>query len=351
MRKIVLAFALVLVLGSVVDCAAAPASAPADEASGAQKVADIGDLPLANGKVLRGCRVGYRTFGRLNAARSNAVLFATWFTGNTARLVDLIGPGKLVDSSRYYVIAVDALADGVSSSPSNSAAQPRMRFPEIGIRDMVESQRALLSRVLHIDKLRAVMGISMGGMQAFQWAASHPESMERAIAIVGSPRPAAYDLLLWQAETDAILADPEWKGGDYTRQPVLRAVQEIHDLALSTPDHYNHITTREAFLAGVAKRGASGFDAVDRLRQLQAMMGHDVSAPFGGSLARAGAAMKVPLLVVVNVHDHMVTPGPALELAAAAPGARVVKLDGECGHLGPGCEPDKVSAAVADFLK
>src|SRR5262249_45195871 len=156
---------------------------------------------------------------KLDAARSNAILLTTWFTGTTANLADLIGPGRLADSSRFFVIAVDALADGVSSSPSNSKAQPRMRFPRVTIADMVRSQHALVRRVLRIEKLHAVMGISMGGMQVFEWAVSYPKMLERAVAIVGSPRLAAYDLLLWQAELDAIFADPEWKGGDCARQP------------------------------------------------------------------------------------------------------------------------------------
>jgi homoserine O-acetyltransferase len=157
---------------------APPAAVPAE---GSQQVAELGDLTLASGQVLRGCRIGYRTFGKLDARRSNTVLFPTWFGGTTANLTDLIGAGKLVDSTRYYVVAVDALANGVSSSPSNSASQPRMRYPEIGIRDMVESQHALLTRVLRIAHLRGVVGISMGGMQAFQWAMSYPDARDQMV--------------------------------------------------------------------------------------------------------------------------------------------------------------------------
>jgi homoserine O-acetyltransferase len=338
-----------LALAAGVARAAAP-EVDAGVGAGAQQIADIGDLNLTSGQVLRGCRVGYRTFGHLDATRSNAVLFPTWFGGSTAHLVDLIGPGKLIDSSRYYVVAVDALANGISSSPSNSPTQGRMRFPEIGIRDMVESQHILLTRVLGITHVHAVMGISMGGMQTFQWAASYPTFLDRAIPIVGSPQLAAYDLLLWQAELDAIFADPDWRGGDYQRQPVLRAVQGIHALALSTPARFNHTNTRQAVLAESLQRKATGLDACDRVRQLQAMMAHDIAAPFGGALAKAGAALKTPLLVVVDARDHMVTPGPALEIAASA-NARVLQLDTECGHLVPSCEPTKIAAAITSFLR
>ena len=335
----------------VLLAAAAPAVPPgAPPAEGAQQVADIGDLLLASGQTLSHCRVGYRTFGKPDEHRSNAVLFPTWFGGTSANLVDLIGPGKLIDSTRFFVIAADALANGVSSSPSNSPNQSRMRFPEITVRDMVESQRALLTRVLHIPHLRAVMGISMGGMQAFQWAASYPAFIDRAIPIVGSPQLGAYDLLLWQAELDATFADAEWKNGNYTHPPALRAVYDIHTLSLSTPARFNHTNPRPAFLTDLGKHTAAGFDPCDRVRQLQAMMSHDIAAPFDGSLARAGAALKAQLLVVVDAHDQMVTPGPALELATAAR-ARVLRLDTDCGHLVPACEGEKIAAAISDFLR
>jgi hypothetical protein len=87
------------------------------------RFAELGDFRLVSGEVIHDCRLGYRTFGKLNAEKSNAVLFPTWFTGTTENLVGLIGPGKLVDP--------DALGNGVSSSPSNSKQQPRMRFPSI----------------------------------------------------------------------------------------------------------------------------------------------------------------------------------------------------------------------------
>src|SRR5579884_2387932 len=108
--------------------ALASAAAQTQTAQGSQQFANIGNLKLQNGEVIHNCRIGYRTFGQLNDDKSNAVLFPTWFGGRTQDLVELIGPGKLVDSGKYFVIAADALGDGVSCSPSNSQAQPRMKF-------------------------------------------------------------------------------------------------------------------------------------------------------------------------------------------------------------------------------
>src|SRR6185503_15726189 len=124
-----------------------------------QQVAHLGDLRLESGAVIRDCRVGYRTAGKLDAAKANAVLVDPWFQGTSAELALQIGPGKLVDTSKYFAILIDSLGNGVSSSPSTSSLQPDDAFPRFTIRDMVESQHRLLTEVLKIGHLKAVVGI------------------------------------------------------------------------------------------------------------------------------------------------------------------------------------------------
>jgi homoserine O-acetyltransferase len=324
----------------------AAAAAAAQE----QKFADLGDFKLESGEVIRGCRIGYRTFGTLNNDRSNAVLVPTWASGTTEQLASNFGPGRLVDTSKFYVVAADALGNGVSSSPSNSAAQPRMKYPRVTIRDMVGTQHELLTKVLGLTHLRAVLGISMGGMQTFQWLVSYPEFMDRAVPIVGSTRLAPYDLLLWQAQIDAIMNDPGWRGGEYTANPARAAEYEFGALLLTTPDEFNRRMTREKLSAELASaQTVKGFDANDKIRQDQAMMAHDVSAPFGGSMERAAAAVRARVLVVVARQDHVVTPGPATEFARLLK-AQLLTLEGDCGHLAPGCESQKLTPAVNEFL-
>lgn len=316
-----------------------------------QKFAELGDFKLESGEVIKGCRIGYRTFGALNKEKSNAILFPTWASGTTEQLASNFGPGRLVDTSKFYVVAVDALGNGVSSSPSNSTAQPRMKFPRFNVRDMVATQHALLTKVLGVDHLRAVLGISMGGMQTFQWLVSYPDFMDRAVPIVGSPRLAPYDLLLWQAQIDAIMNDPGWRGGEYAENPARSAEYEFGALLLTTPDEFNRRMTREKLLAELEHaKTVKGFDANDKIRQDQAMMAHDVSAPFGGSLEKAAAIVKARVFVVVATRDHVVTPGPATEFARLLK-AQLLTLEGDCGHLAPGCESQKVNPPVADFLQ
>jgi homoserine O-acetyltransferase len=253
-------------------------------------------------------------------------------------------------STGLFVVTVDALGNGVSTSPSNSSEQPRMKFPRFTVRDMVESQRRLLTEHLGVTHVRAVMGISMGGIQTFQWVVSHPAFMDVAIPIVGTPRVSASDRLLWSAEAHAIRNDREWNGGEYQVQPALRAVHLMHTFALQTPAWRNRTTAPEQWreLMMETERGAGSFDANDWLRQLEAMLSHDVYA--GRSVEDVAKGIRARLLIVVAAQDHMVSPEESLRLAKALKAEPVV-LTGDCGHLANGCEETKYRDRVRKLLE
>lgn len=322
--------------------------APAQD--GRQQFADLGVCPLANGQQITGCRIGYRTWGHLNADRSNAVLFPTWFSGNSQDIGGNIGPNGLVDPAKYFVVAIDALGDGVSSSPSNSATQPGPLFPAFTTRDMVNSEYRLATQTLHLAHVHAVMGISMGGMQTFEWMVNYPAFMDVAIPIVGSTRLTGYDLLLWHSEEDALRAAPAWHEGHYLHAPPMGLVQVLHQMNLTTPAHYARTHPPSTFAADYSeyfKNGILPFDANDWLSQLEAMIHHDVA--HGGSLSDAATKVKAHVLVVVAAQDHMVNPAPALAFAAEI-GAKKIVLQSDCGHLSPGCEAATLNPQVRAFL-
>src|SRR5712671_5016063 len=148
----------------------------------------IGDLTLESGEVIKDFAISYVTHGTLNAQKSNAILMVTAISGNHHRLDFLIGPGKALDPAKYFIIATDAIGNGLTTSPSNSDAQKRMQFPRFNIRDMVSSQQRLVAEELGIKRLVAVIGASMGGMQALQWAVSHPDMMESIEAPITATR-------------------------------------------------------------------------------------------------------------------------------------------------------------------
>src|SRR5215470_10305218 len=126
----------------------------------------MGDLRLENGQVIKDFAISYVT---------HAILMVTALSGNHHRLDFLIGPGKALDTTKYFIVCTDAISNGLTTSPSNSQAQPRMRFPRFAIRDMVQSQYRLLKDKLGIDHVVTVIGPSMGGMQALQWGVSYPD--------------------------------------------------------------------------------------------------------------------------------------------------------------------------------
>ena len=226
-----------------------------------------------------------------------------------------------------------------------------MKFPKITIRDMVNSQYQLLTQHLGIHHLRTVMGISMGGMQTFQWLVSYPGFMDKAVPIVGSPRLAPYDLVLWKMEIDAIKSDATWNNGDYKENPARLLFAEFWVLMGETPQRRNHELTREKVFEVLEQEAQKpAMDANDHIRQMEAMMSLDVSDVFGGSMEKAATAVKAKVLVVVGANDHVVTPGPARDFAKLL-GAEFMELDSDCGHQSPGCEEVAIVARAAAFLE
>jgi homoserine O-acetyltransferase len=318
--------------------------------NGELKFSELGTCKLASDQQIDNCRLGYRTWGTLSAERSNAILFPTWFNGNSSNIAGFIGADKMLDPAKYFIVAIDAFGDGVSSSPSNSTTQQGPAFPAFTTRDMANAEYRLATETLHLTHVYAVMGVSMGGMQTFEWIVNYPGFMDFAVPIVGSTRLTGYDLLLWHAEEDAAKADPTWQNGRYAQAPPLGEVQAIHDMNLSTPAHYVREHPSETFdktHSEYISKGILPFDANDWLAQLEAMIHHDVA--HGGSLEDAAKKVKAKVLVISAAQDHMVNPKPALDFAALL-GAKTLILESDCGHLAPRCESDKVFPAVRDFL-
>ena len=153
------------------------------------------------------------------------------------------------------------------------------------------------------------------------------------------------DLMLWQAQIDALMRDRDWKGGNYSANSARALDFAFGELLLTTPADYNRRKTRGQVFADLekARNDAHRFDANDKIRQVQAMMKLDISL-------ESAKTVKAKVLVVVAKYDHVVTPGPATEFAALL-GAKLLTLEGDCGHLATSCESRLLNTAVSDFLK
>jgi homoserine O-acetyltransferase len=315
-----------------------------------QQTASIGDFKLECGGVIYDCTLGYRTHGRLNRAKTNAILFLTWFEGN-AKDIENTQPWQAIDTTRYFLIIVDALGDGVSSSPSNSIKQHGADFPAFSIKDMVDSQYLLLTRNLGISHVHAVMGISMGGIQTFQWAVSYPTFMDELIPLVGSPRPASYDLMLYNTFEKIIEADSAFNHGYYKVNPNIVAANMLWELFLSTPQDRVKNISHDGF-AGWLKNteDKKNNDWNDTHYQINAIIGHDIGKYYNGSLTEAAAHIKAKMLIISSQQDHMVNPVAAIEFSKLLP-AKLVLVNSDKGHVATNFTDPQIKDSIIAFLE
>jgi homoserine O-acetyltransferase len=255
--------------------------------------------------------------------------------------------GAYVDTTRHHVVIVDALADGHSSSPSNTPGGEAL-FGALTIGDMVETQHRLLTEHLGVRHLRAVVGISMGGFEAFEWAVRYPDFADAVVPIVGTPRVPTHDRLNYtlarRVVEDARRADPDstWRHASRWEALFMRTPRFLNDSGEA------HLARSIEELAG-AYRGA-GWSPADYAAQLAAIGAHDVSLRFGGDLARAAAAVRARVLVVVSPDDRMVDPAPAAAFARLA-GAETLEAPSVCGHAVFWCEAERLGRAVRAFVE
>jgi len=314
------------------------------------QVAELGECTLESGAVLAPCDLAYRTYGELNAARDNAILISTWFGGTSAAWTGILG--GLIDLDGFYTIVVDAFGNGVSTSPTTSPTQGGEAFPMISIGDMVHSQHRLVTDVMGLDGLYAVLGISMGGMQTFEWLVEYPDFFQKAVPIIGSPRLGPYDIARWETELRVLELFE-----DCECEEAAAAYAGLAMLTMNSPEYHARVTDRTTVQAALARDATRGIQTLSEGRtkniatQLRAMINLDVSRKFGGDMGAAARAIQADLLVIVEAVDHLVTPGPALEFAELA-GAQSLVLDDDCGHLGAfqSCSGTDMTVAISAFL-
>lgn len=286
-------------------------------------------------------RQSYVLHGTLDAERSNAVLVCASLTGNHHRLDFLIGPGRALDPDRYCIVATDPIGNGLSTSPSNSARQPGMRFPRFTLRDMVHAQHRLLSEVLGIARLKAVVGASMGGMQALQWAVSHPRFLSCCVAMTPMARTSAWAALVTETARACLMADPAWTGAGFSAVPERgwRAYAGLMSALLSrTPgavDETNAGATdaHARFDHAARQVQANGFDATDYLYQSRAYQDHDVGTTPGCNGTDAALRRILARTLILAPPLDLFNPVACARSAAAAiPGARFEEIPSLQGH-------------------
>jgi homoserine O-acetyltransferase len=328
------------------------------------RLAELGELRLESGEAIRDYVHSYVTHGALNSARDNAVLVCISLTGNHHRLDFLIGPGKALDTDRYFVVCADPIGNGLSTSPSNSKHQPRMQFPRFGLRDMVHAQHRLLTEVMGISHVAAVVGASMGGMQALQWAVSHPDFMRAVVAMTPMARTAPWAAMVAHAARICLTADRAWSDAGFLEVPARgwRAYTALMTALLSrTPEAVAEFAPVAAAVPGwfeklAAQNVALGFDAHDYLYQSWAYEAHDVGTTPGvaGGTEAALRTIRARTLVLAPPLDLFNPAESARWAASRIPGARFVEVPSAQGHqAATATRPEDaafLNATIAGFL-
>lgn len=363
-----------------------------------KKVFELPSYTTQSGRTLKQVRVGWESYGTLNADKSNAVLICHFFSGNShaAGKYDakdaqpgywdaIIGPGKAIDTNKYFVIASDTLVNLNTGDPKTTTTGPAsidpetgkpygLDFPVVTIRDFVEVQKALVES-LGIKKLALVAGPSMGSLQTFEWAASHPEMVAKAMPVIGAAEANAMLIGWLDVWAAPILVDPNWNNGDYYGKapPLAGLAKALTAVTLQA----NHQEWADAtFGRRPAKEGEDPGKALSAKYQVQSVLdnagmaraklsdanhflylvkANQLFAAGGTSLADGMAKIKAPMLYITQPKDLVFTPDAVERTLKAAQDAgrdiTHVTIDGVRGHLDGVMSMKQAEGAIRTFLE
>jgi len=363
-----------------------------------KKTFSMASYTTRGGKTIKDVKVGWESYGKLNDARDNVILVTHFFSGNSHAAGKyaagdaapgywdgIIGAGKPIDTDRFFVISSDTLVNLSTKDPRTITTGPAsidpdtgkpygMRFPVVTMRDFVEVQKALLES-LGIRKLHAVVGASMGALQAFEWAAAHPDMVERIVPVIGGAEADAFLigwLDIWAAP---IRLDPAWKGGDYYGgpEPVAGLAQALKVVTLHARaagwadrtfgrkwadparDPAAAMDNRFAIEDTLDKAATARAKTSDANHFLYLVKANQLfSAGHAGSLADGLKAVKARTLLIPAASDLVLPPRMAEQAAAILKGNGVpvetVTIEGDGGHLDGVLAIAKAGPAIQAFL-
>ncbi len=362
-----------------------------------RKVRLLGPVPLDSGRSFAPVEIAYETYGALNADASNAVLVCHALTGDQYCASDhpvtgkpgwwarMVGPGKPIDTNRYCVICANVLgscmgSSGPASDDPATGAPYGMDFPVITIADMVRAQELLVGH-LRIDRLHAVIGGSMGGMQALAWAALFPERVARAVVVASAARHSAQNIAFHEVGRQAIMADPKWREGAYYAKndpptaglSVARMAAHITYLSEAglTEKFGRRLQDRpgkpgaksfgfdadfqvESYLRHQGLSFTSRFDANSYLYITRAMDYYDLADAYDGRLARAFAGTKSRFCLVSFDSDWLYPTAESRRIVHALNGAGAdvsfVELPSPFGHDAFLLDNPELDRVVSGFL-
>jgi homoserine O-acetyltransferase/O-succinyltransferase len=341
-------------------------------------------LQLSSGESLAPLTIAFETYGALNLERTNAVLVChplagdqfvaspNPVTGRPAWWPRVVGPGRLIDTNRFFVICANVLGGSMGSTGPSSLAPDALtyglRFPPITIADIVRAQ-AMLVEALGISNLFLIIGAGLGGMQALQWTSAYPKRAFACVTIAAAARHSAQNIALAELGRQAIMADPDWRGGAYVNHgvrpskgaAVARTAAQVAGLApAQVRARFEDARNQERFsfaLDSFTEAPGGGIGRLDPNSYLylsRAMDGFDLAADFGGRLANAftGGATRHCVLGFSSDWRYPREESQALARALMAAGADAayVEIATDKGHDAYLGEEPAFEAALTGFI-
>lgn len=331
------------------------------------RIFELNEFPLQCGVTLPQARLSYQTYGTLNADRSNTILYPTSYGATHKDIEWLIGPDRILDPTRWFIIIADQFGNGFSTSPSN-LPEPftGSRTPVFTHVDNVTAQARLLDEVFGIERLALVYGWSMGAQQALHWGVLYPDRVERIAALCGTAKTSPHNLVFLEGIRSALITDAAWNGERFTARPErgLRALGRFYAGWALSQEFYReqiHLTLGFSSLEDFLIRGWEDLflqrDAGNLLSMRDTWQRSDVSdnERFRGDLPAALGSITARTLIMPGSHDLYFTPEDCRRDADRIPGATFLPIPSLWGHRAgnpANCPEDErfIRDAIAELL-
>jgi len=332
-----------------------------EEIHGRYDIFDAGVFELEGGGSLPSLKIAYSTLGTLSPSKDNAILFPSWYSGNTKILEQAyVGTGRALDPEKYFIILVNQIGNGLSSAPHNtSAPHNATRFPSVTIGDDVRAQHKLITEKFGISKLALVLGGSMGAQQTYEWAVRYPDVVARAAPIAGTAKASAHNRLLVQTFKEAITSDPNWSAGWYKEvRDGLRRHAHLFAASGFTPALYKTegwrslgFESTEDFLTRFVEAHFAPQDPNNLLLLLSKWQQGDVSRMTDGCLKTALAKITSRVSVIAIKEDAFFPLEDIEDEQRMIPNSDLKVITSNWGHLALfGVDPS-YNASIDDHLK
>ena len=317
------------------------------ENHGPYQLHDLGPFELEEGGTLTECQLAYATFGELNEARDNAILVPTWYSGTSKIMEEVyIGPERALDPTRYFILVVNQIGNGLSTSPHNTPfPEGGPAFPRVRIGDDVRAQYRLATERFGLEKLALVVGGSMGAQQTYEWCVRYPDFVARAAPIAGTARNSEHDFLFTRTLMEAITSDPAFAGGHYRESTEVHAGLRRHArlwcvMGLSTEFYQKEVwraagfSSVEDFLRRFLEPYFLGMDPNNLLCMAWKWQRGDVSRHSQGDLAAALGRIRARTRVIAIDEDMFFPPRDCRAEQELIPGSDYREIATPTGHLG-----------------